>query len=783
MKKIVQSVLLALLLALPAAGADWKNYADDFSTNNVETDSALHSGFYETTVNPLPEPYLLYHGTGASRGLVFMAYGDQPAALGYCLSYDAAQSRRMITGTFTLTVSFPCDENVSQTPPGELFYATSPDGIAWSQNQSLWAGQQNIPIRSTEGKCYILFSGDRAKIDNVRVTLSVVSATLKVPSGYSTIQQALDAAKNGDIIEVASGQYTGSGNWDLDFDGKRITLRSANGPQSTTIVCGNGHRGFYFHQGETSDSILSGFTIRGGRFSNSTTMGGGIYCEGAGPSIINCVVDDCVAGLGGGIACVGGEPVLTDCTIRNCSATSAGSGVYLFESEATLAGCTISGNVPSGAGSVQGGGVYCLGDVMDVTINNCVISENAASAGAGVLAEPFSISGPQCRVSIVNCTLTQNRLTSGGSAAVDAAGADVTILNSIVWGNDGAGVTPSYGVDVNYSDIQGGYPGRGNLNVNPQFADVGFHMDERSPCIDAGDPSSSAAGEPSPNGGRINLGAYGGTVEATQSTGHATYHVNLKTGRDSYDGRSQTRAYASIQAAIDAADDGDTILVWPGVYQEEITFEGKAITVQSAADAAVLTAPNGYACSFYTGENAGSVLANFVITGCSKSGIFCSGASPTLKNLTIVKNQAGILAYSGAEPTIVNCIIWSNTNPVNSKNVSLSAWTAGYEWNVSFSCIDAIATDNIDWNAGNLNTDPRFADFKNGDYHLQSRYGRYVSSSGTWTFSDTAVSPCVDGGNPFDDPRNEPADNGSLINMGAYGGTRYASRSGVPSCQ
>ncbi len=175
----------------------------------------------------------------------------------------------------------------------------------------------------------------------------------------------------------------------------------------------------------------------------------------------------------------------------------------------------------------------------------------------------------------------------------------------------------------------------------------------------------------------------------TESTGHAIYHVNVGTGRDSHDGRSQTRAFASIQAAIDAARDGDTILVWPGVYREEITFEGKAITVQSAADAAVITAPNGYACSFYTGENAGSVLANFVITGCGKSGIFCSGASPTLKNLTIVKNQAGILAYGGADPTIVNCIIWANTNPVNSKNVSLSAWTAGYGWNASYSCIDA----------------------------------------------------------------------------------------------
>lgn len=782
MNRTVQSVLLALLLAWPAAGADWKNYSDDFSANHVETDSSVHSSLYETAVNPLPEPYLMYHGTGASRGLVFMAYGDQPAALGYCLSYDAAQTRRMITGTFTLDVSFPCDDAVSLASSGELFYATSNDGLAWSQNQSLWPGQQSIPIRSTEGKCYILFSGDRAKIDNVRVTLSPVSATVRVPGNYATLQQAIDASKNGDVVEVASGDYTGPGNWDLDFGGKRITLRSINGPQSTRILGGDGHRGFHFHTGETSDSVVSGFTIRGARLTGSTTMGGGVYCEGASPRFVNCVIEDCVAGLGGGVACVGGEPVLTHCTVRDCSATSAGSGVYLFESEATLAGCTISGNTPSGGGSVQGGGVYCLGDVMDVTLRNCVISENAASAGAGVLAEPFSFSGPQCRVSIVNCTIVQNRLTSGGSAAVDAAGAEMSILNSIIWDNDRAGVTPSYGVDVSYSSVQGGYSGWGNLSVAPQFADSEFHLSDGSACVDAGDPSSSVAAESSPNGARINLGAYGGTVEAATSDGHATYHVNVKSGRNSYDGRSATRAYASIQAAIDAAADGDTILVWPGVYREEITFEGKAITVRSAGDAAVLTAPNGYACSFYMGETADSVLMNFVITGCGKSGVFCSGASPTLKNLTIVKNQVGVLVYGGAEPVIVGCIIWSNTNPVNSKNVSLEAWTGGYAWNASYSCIDAGAADNVDWNAGNINADPLFADFKNGDYHLQSRYGRYVSSSGTWTF-DSATSPCVDGGDPFDDPRNEPADNGGLVNMGAYGGTRCASKSGVGPCQ
>jgi len=781
MNRPVQIVVLALLLALPAAGANWTNYADDFSTDQVESDSYLHSTFYDSQINPLPEPYLQYHVGETTRGLVFMDHEDRPAELGYCLAVDAARSRRMISGTFSLDVSFPCEADVAQVPPGELFYAVSPDGMTWSEKQSLGEGHHEIPVRSTEGTCYVRLSGARAKIDNVRTSLSTVVATIRVPTNYGTIQRAIDAARDGDIIEVDSAEYTGPGNWDLDFRGKRIVLRSKNGPQSTIILCKDGHRGFYFHQGESSESVLSGFTIKGARFSGSNTLGGGIYCEASGPTILNCIIDDCVAGRGGAIACVAGEPTVSGLTIRNCSATVDGGGVYLIDSTATFTGCTISNNIASNP--ARGGGVFCEGASSDVAFHNCVISGNYAADGAGVFAERFT-AGSQCRVSLANCTIAGNRLTAAGAAGgVNTGDADVTILNSIVWGNDGAGVSPSSAVSVGYSNIQGGYWGQENINADPLFADSEYHLGFQSPCIDAGDPSSSFTGEPAPNGGRINLGAYGGTVRATQGVERTVFHVNVQTGRSFHDGRSRERAFASIQAAINAAGEGDIVLVWPGVYREKISFQGKAITVQSAADAAVITAPD-YACSFYTGENAGSVLANFVITGCGEGGIFCNGASPTLKNLTIVKNPSGILAYAGAEPTIVNCIIWANTNPQNNQNASLSAWGPSYTWKASYSCIDSTTTDKtVNWKtANNINTDPLFANFAGGDFHLRSRHGRYLSASGTWT-TDNVTSPCVDAGDPWDDPRNEPQGNGNLINIGAYGGTRTASKSGPPLCQ
>ena len=72
-----------------------------------------------------------------------------------------------------------------------------------------------------------------------------------------------------------------------------------------------------------------------------------------------------------------------------------------------------------------------------------------------------------------------------------------------------------------------------------------------------------------------------------------------------------------------------------------------------------------------------------------------------------------------------------------------------------------------------------FVDPDNGDYHLRSERGRYWPEHNVWVL-DNATSPCVDAGDPMDDPSNEPIPNGGFINMGTYGGTRYASMSEKP---
>src|SRR6185436_11490138 len=76
--------------------------------------------------------------------------------------------------------------------------------------------------------------------------------------------------------------------------------------------------------------------------------------------------------------------------------------------------------------------------------------------------------------------------------------------------------------------------------------------------------------------------------------------------------------YPTIQAAIVAAQPGDTVLVAPGRYVETIDFLGKAITVESSGGAAATTIDGGGAgsvVSFVSAEMATSVLRGFTITG------------------------------------------------------------------------------------------------------------------------------------------------------------------------
>jgi hypothetical protein len=188
------------------------------------------------------------------------------------------------------------------------------------------------------------------------------------PADFNNIQAAINAAGNMDIVVVSPGTYTGTGNRDIDFLGKAITVRSTD-PNDLTIVAAtiidcNGtpedpHRGFHFHSGEDADSLIVGLTIMQGH----TDYGGGILCFDSSPTISHCVIRDnstysAWGHAGGGIYCDSSgspahrSPTITRCILRRNTAYFGG-GMYNVQSSPALTNCIIADNQTwsSGAGT------------------------------------------------------------------------------------------------------------------------------------------------------------------------------------------------------------------------------------------------------------------------------------------------------------------------------------------------------------------------------------------------------------------------------------------------
>jgi beta propeller repeat protein/parallel beta-helix repeat protein len=297
---------------------------------------------------------------------------------------------------------------------------------------------------------------------------------------YDYIQHAIVRGQAGDKIVVAEGTYQE----DIDLMGRSLTLSSKdpNDPAvvAATIIDG-GSRAVTFASGEDAGCVLSGFTITGGSR--------GIYgTNDSAPKIDKCTI---TGNIGAGVELYsGGNPTLTHCTII----ANGGSGI---EMRPLRAGRFTYYNSPN--------------------LSNCII---AANSGHGLL---------RGIPTVTNCTIAGN-LKSGIQDSM------LTATNSIVYFNGNAQIVNITG-SVTYSDVQGSFQGTGNIDTDPLFADPAngdYHLksqagrwdsdsktwisdDVTSSCIDAGDPAGAIDMEPNPNGGVINIGAYGGTAQASKS--------------------------------------------------------------------------------------------------------------------------------------------------------------------------------------------------------------------------------------------------------------------------
>jgi len=321
---------------------------------------------------------------------------------------------------------------------------------------------------------------------------------------YDHIRHAVNEASPGDKIIIGQGIYYEN----VNFGGKNMTLSSTD-PGDPAVVAAavlagavSGGPVVTFAGGEDASCVLAGLTVTGTET--------GLYCSGASPTVTNCRIEN-----------------------------NAGIGIELRDgSNPTITGCEIVSNTGSGVAmqAKQGGRIVLYNYP---TLTNCVIAGNREHGISGDLP------------TITNCTIAAN-------AGRGISGFKPTITNSIIYYNsfdaDGVQIESSAPPAVTFTDVQGGWPGEGNIDAEPCFAEPGYwslngtpddanddfwvqgdyHLRSEtgrwnpgsrswvqdvltSPCIDAGNPASDWTAEPAPNGGRINMGAYGGTPQASMS--------------------------------------------------------------------------------------------------------------------------------------------------------------------------------------------------------------------------------------------------------------------------
>jgi len=330
---------------------------------------------------------------------------------------------------------------------------------------------------------------------------------------YATINDALEAAQDGDVVELLDGTFRGDGNRDLVVLGA-VTLRSRSGDPRTCIIDCEGseslpHRGFVFESGQQSDTIVQGITIINAH-AGTDGFGGAVLVTNGAPTIRSCAFVGNRARRGGAIASslnFAGVPLVSDCAFRDNEARRGGA-FYIDNSEGlVLEDCEVIGN----RATSSDGGALSLESTY-VILRDCVITGNEAFLEGGGIGARIS------SIELEGCTVSENTTADANAGGILLSGipSSARLTRTILWGNCSAGEWQEMWVsfdgnadficcDVDAGDVGG--PGtidylEDNLFVDPLFCGsvdcesptelVGdFLLQDVSPCL----PDRSPCGQ------------------------------------------------------------------------------------------------------------------------------------------------------------------------------------------------------------------------------------------------------------------------------------------------
>jgi hypothetical protein len=327
---------------------------------------------------------------------------------------------------------------------------------------------------------------------------------------------------------------------------------------------------------ENSSPLIEHCRISGCRVDTDALEegGGAIFCQGGSPQILNNIIEDCSAMAfctgGGGAICLRETDVrIWYNTIEDCHAHGMGGGI-----EARGSQVDIAHNVITGCSGFHYAGGLALGDGCSGTVfDNLIVGNEAPDICAG------GIYARSSSVEISFCTIAFNTVGDGMwgyGGGIDVSG-PVALHHCILWGNragEGDQIYPSTGVPISYSDIEGGYLGTGNFDLDPLFAEAsggemhpGYYLsaisagqEADSPCIDVGPMNGNCFGldtlttrtDFEPDAGLADIGYHHPLVEGSSAPDALlSWETRLVTAPNPFRGHTTIRLLGETTERVD----------------------------------------------------------------------------------------------------------------------------------------------------------------------------------------------------------------------------------------
>lgn len=297
---------------------------------------------------------------------------------------------------------------------------------------------------------------------------------------------------------------------------------------------------------------------------SSGWSGGGFYTYRGSPAVMNCrFIENSSGWGGGGFWNYEGNPVVANCRFIYNYADNRGGGFWNYEGNPALSNCTFIDNFAND----DGGGLWNYEGSPAVT--NCAFIGNFANEDGGGL---WNYKGIPI---VINSIFNGNAADDDGGVLWDYEGTPI-LTNCILWDNKSVEIYTHDGApSITYSDVEGGWPGEGNIDTDPCFVSPGYrdvngiwidgdyHLLPDSPCIDTGDSSAvppsvttDLDGRPRIRGRAVDMGVY---------EGPAVFFVDTD-ANGANDGSSWTDAFNDLDDALAGAISGDEIRVAQGIY-------------------------------------------------------------------------------------------------------------------------------------------------------------------------------------------------------------------------